>query len=269
MRTRSLHSRFGVEVFDVDLREVTAERYYPEIRSLFERHSLLMFRNQQMDEQVHNNVASLFGPLEDRLADKDRTEPRERPPVPVLSNAADDGNGLHAASSLHVLNLVGNQQWHTDITFLHTPALINLITAYVMPSSGGETELVSTRAAWRDLPESLKSRVRDAVFLHSVLPSRLRVDPALVQLDVVNSHSSQAWNAIWPNPVTGEEALYIAGHVYGVRGMPPREAETFVSELIEFCTQPEYVYTHRWRPGDVLIMGRTRHHASWPSLALR
>lgn len=195
MQTRSLHPRFGIEVFDLDLREVTAERYYPKIRSLFEHHSLLLFRNQQMDEDVQNNFASLFGPLEDRLADTAGTQPRKRPPVPILSNKAADRGGLHAANSLHVLNLIGNQQWHTDSTFLHAPALINLITAYVVPSSGGETELVSTRAAWQDLPESRKSRVRDEVFLHSVLPSRIRVDPALLRLEEMSRYSSQAWNA--------------------------------------------------------------------------
>ena len=56
-------------MFDIDLRKVSAERHYPEIRSLFEQHSLLRFRDQQMDEAVHNDFASLFGPLEDRLTD--------------------------------------------------------------------------------------------------------------------------------------------------------------------------------------------------------
>ena len=101
----------------------------------------------------------------------------------------------------------------------------------------------------------------------ALLPSRIRVDPALLRLEEMNCYSSQAWNAIWPNPATGEEALYIAGHVYGVRGMPPDEAETFVRQLIEFSTQPEYVYAHRWYPGDVLVWDEraTMHRGRpWP-----
>ena len=44
MQAFGLHPDFGVEVRDVDLRTVTADRLYPEIRELFERHSLLLFR---------------------------------------------------------------------------------------------------------------------------------------------------------------------------------------------------------------------------------
>ena len=267
MDTVPLHPLFGVEVRGIDLRDVTAERHYPELRALFERHSLLLFRDQAMGAKVQNDFALLFGPLEDRVADAARTEPRRRPPVPKLSNRNKGGKGLRAADSLQVLNLIANQQWHTDSTFLHTPALINVITAHVVPSAGGETELVSTRAAWADLPDALKRLVEDAVFLHSVLPSRVRTDPGLLQLPEVNRYQSQAWRAVWPNPVTGEKSLYIAGHVYGVRGMRRAEAEAFVAQLIAFCTRPEYVYTHAWRPGDVLVWDEraTMHRGRpWP-----
>ena len=253
MKTSALHPRFGVEIHGVDLREVTAEHHYPEIRELFERHSLLLFRDQQMGEDTHNEFAALFGPLEDRDADTARTAPRRRPPVPKLSNRAEDGAGVKPTKSLDVLNLIANQQWHTDSTFLHTPALINVITAHVVPSLGGETEIASTRAAWQDLPDTLKHRAEAAVFLHSVQPSRIRTDPELMSLEVVSRYQSQAWRAVWPNPVTGETALYIAGHVYAVRGMDEAAGEALVDELMAFCTRPEYVYSHRWRPGDVLV----------------
>ncbi len=265
MKTSPLHPRFGVEIAGVDLREVTATCHYPEIRALFEQHSLLLFRDQHLDEAAQNDLALLFGPLEDRLADTARTPPRARPSIPRLSNRED--GALLPADSLDVLNLIANQQWHTASTFLNTPALINLITAHVVPSRGGETELVSTRAAFVDLPADLRARVADAVFLHSVLPSRLRVDPDLLALEQVARYGCQAWQALWPNPVTGLPALYIAGHVYGVRGMAPAEAEAFVAELLTFCTRPKYVYSHAWRSGDVLIWDEraTMHRGRpWP-----
>jgi len=219
MDTRPLHHRFGVEITGVDLRDVSAERHFPEIRALFEKHSLLLFKNQDMDSDVHNDFALLFGPLEDRVADAACTEPRVRPPVPKLSNLKNSGEATMDANSPQVLNLIANQFWHTDSTFLRTPALINAITAYVVPSTGGETEIVSTRAAWQDLPQALKARAEETVFLHSVLPSRMDTDQRLLELPEVNRYQGQAWRAIWPNPVTGEKALYIANHIYGARGV--------------------------------------------------
>ena len=63
MQASCLHPDFGVEVRHVDLRTVTADHLYPEIRELFERHSLLLFRDQDLDEPAHRALAELFGPL--------------------------------------------------------------------------------------------------------------------------------------------------------------------------------------------------------------
>ena len=56
LETRPLQPRFGVEILDIDIRDVTADHLYAEIRELFEEHSLLLFRNQQMDEDTQNYV---------------------------------------------------------------------------------------------------------------------------------------------------------------------------------------------------------------------
>ncbi len=71
MQTQPLHDRFGVEIADVDLREVAAGNY-PAIRALFDRHSLLLFKGQSLDDEAHMDLVSLFGPLEDRVADASR-----------------------------------------------------------------------------------------------------------------------------------------------------------------------------------------------------
>ena len=64
----SLHPDFGVEVHDVDMREVTPTHLYPALRAAFEEHSLLLFRGQSLDDGAHLRFASLWGPIEDRAA---------------------------------------------------------------------------------------------------------------------------------------------------------------------------------------------------------
>ena len=267
MKTTSLHPRFGLEVHDVDLREVTATSGYPEIRQAFEHHSLLLFRGQELDDEQHNDFAVLFGPLEDRPADVAGGSPRDRPPLPKLTNLDEDGAGLVKESSFKVLNLKANQFWHTDSTFLHTPALANVMAARVVPSSGGETELASTRAAWQDIPASLRARAQDAVILHRLGHSRRRVDASLATQDWITQYDDQAWRAVWPNPVTGEGALYVASHSFGVRGLSETDGQTFIDELIDWCTQSRYVYSHSWQVGDVLVWDEraTLHRGRpWP-----
>ena len=72
-------------------------------------------------------------------------------------------------------------------------------------------------------------------------------------MPMFNKWPEQQWPAVWKNPTNGSEAVYVASHVLGVVGMDQDAADRIVDELIEECTQPEYVYSHKWTPGDVLI----------------
>ena len=248
MRLSPLHPRFGVEVHGIDLTQVTAEAGYPAIREAFEAHSLLLFRDQRLDDTAHLALGALFGPIEDRSQGKNGPKST----MDNVTNRLADG-AIAAAEGLHTLNLTANQLWHTDSTFLPVPALANILAARVLSSEGGETEFASTRTAWQDLPESLKARVRKAVLHHRFAHSRAKISPELAKQEQFTKWADQAWKAIWPNPVNGEDALYIASHAYAVEGMPEAEGQALIDELIDFATRPGCVYTHAWRPGDVLI----------------
>lgn len=102
------------------------------------------------------------------------------------------------------------------------------------------------------MPIELKSRAREAVIRHR---------------HVTLLWPDQAWRAFWPNPVSGEEALYIASHAHAVKGMSKAKGQALINELIDWATQDHYVYTHRWQPGDVLVWDEraTLHRGRpWP-----
>jgi alpha-ketoglutarate-dependent 2,4-dichlorophenoxyacetate dioxygenase len=63
----------------------------------------------------------------------------------------------------------------------------------------------------------------------------------------------QPWKAVWTNPANGAQALYIASHSVRIEGLDEAQSAGLIDEIIAFCTQPEYVYSHKWQPGDVLI----------------
>jgi alpha-ketoglutarate-dependent 2,4-dichlorophenoxyacetate dioxygenase len=256
-----LHPDFGVEVHGVDMREVTPTHLYPALRAAFEEHSLLLVRGQSLDDAAHLRFGALFGPVEDRSYGAMGDTPR----MANVSNLRDDGS-VAPPDDLLTLDLMGNQLWHTDSIFLPVPALANVLAARVLSSSGGETQLCSTRAAWRDVPDELRTRVDGAVFRHRLAHSRRDLSPVLVERHRAR-FPDQAWKSVWVNPVNGMGALYLASHTFGVDGLPAEEAQCLVDELIRFCTQPERVYTHRWLPGDVLVWDEraTLHRGRpWP-----
>jgi alpha-ketoglutarate-dependent 2,4-dichlorophenoxyacetate dioxygenase len=262
LRTTPLHPRFGVEIHEVDLSRVTAAEGYPAIRQAFETHSLLLFRDQQLDDRAHLALGALFGPIEDRSQGKDGPDPKVSP----VSNRREDDT-LAPEDDRRTLNLMANQLWHTDSTFLPVPALANILAARVLSTRGGETEFVSTRAAWHDLPDDLKARAKNAVFRHRYAHSRGKISAALAKEEFFTKWPDQAWRAVWRNPVNGEDALYIASHAYAVEGMAEAEGQRLIDELTAFATRPGSVYTHAWRQGDVLIWDEraTLHRGRpWP-----
>ena len=38
-----------------------------------------------------------------------------------------------------------------------------------------------------------------------------------------------------------------------VVGMPQDEGAALLGELLEHATQPQFIYTHRWQPGDLVM----------------
>jgi len=63
---------------------------------------------------------------------------------------------------------------------------------------------------------------------------------------------------------SGRKALYIGAHASHIVGRSVDEGRTLLEELYDFATQPKYVYSHVWRPGDLLIWDNrcTMHRAA-------
>jgi alpha-ketoglutarate-dependent 2,4-dichlorophenoxyacetate dioxygenase len=245
-----LNPLFGVEVAGIDLMDVTGDTLFGDIRALFEEHSALLFRAQDLTPDKHLELATLFGPIEDRQADE--RKPGEAFVIPEVSNVLEDGT-TSGEMDLKTLNLKANFLWHSDSTFLPVPALVNILVARIVTETGGATELASTRAAWAEMPPALKARIEGRGIRHRYSHSRKKISEELSRLPMFNKWPDQHWNAVWTNPVNGREALYLASHAFAVDGYDEAQGEALIAELTEFCTQPRYVYSHVWREGDVLL----------------
>ena len=142
-----------------------------------------------------------------------------------------------------------------------------MLQAHVVPSADGETEFVSTRAGWRHLNPELKKTAHSVFLWHLYSHSRARIDAELAKQETFTQWDDQLWRAVWPNPVNGELALYIASHAFAVDGMPQTEGTKLIDRLIAEVTQEHAVYRHCWVPGDVIVWDEraTLHRGRpWP-----
>ncbi len=249
MKTAELHPAFGVTVTDVSLNALT-DAQFDDIRALFEAHSLLLFPGQDLTDDSHIALANRFGPIEDRGTADLKRGPAFK--VPVVSNIRKDGS-VTGEMDMHTLNLKANMLWHADSTFLPIPALVNILTARVVTETGGNTEFASGRAAFAALPADMQEKLRGLSFWHHLSHSRAQISPELAKEEQFHKWPAQHWRAVWRNPVNGAEAIYVASHAYAVEGMGEEEGTALLVDLLDHLSQPQFVYSHKWREGDVLI----------------
>lgn len=254
---------FGVELRDIALVDVAAsDMAYRSVRAAFEEHSVLLFRDQQITDDVQAAFSRAFGPLERvKLGSEGAGTFYSR-----LHNIALDGS-LVPETHRQALTARANQLWHTDSSFKRTPALASVLSARVVPRHGGDTELASTREAWRRLSPAMQSRLRNAVVTHAYAYSRDQIDAELMTAAEREALPPVRWRMTWRNPVNGRIALYIASHAYAVEGLGDDQARALLDDLMAEATRPEFTYLHHWRPGDVLMWDNraTMHRGRpWP-----
>ena len=239
---------FGVEVRGASLLDVATDaEAYKAVRAAFEEHSLLVFRDQDIADDVQAAYSRAFGPLE-------LTKVSSLGQNSFYSRLTNNMKGkIVPPDHRQILVAKANALWHTDSSFKKTPALASVLTARVLPGDGGETEFTSTRLAWERLPQDLRDRLKDAVATHSYANSRDQIHPDLANAEERKALPPVRWRLNWRNPTNDRRALYVASHAYAIDGMDDRDARQLLAQLLDEATRREFVYSHKWRQGDAVM----------------
>jgi alpha-ketoglutarate-dependent 2,4-dichlorophenoxyacetate dioxygenase len=241
---------FGVQIRGIGLQDVVeSDAACRVVRAMFEEHSVLLFRNQKVTDDLQLAFSKRFGPLENptpgTLADSTY--------FTVLTNIDPVSGALVPPDHKESLRAKANQLWHTDSSFKQTPALASILSARAIPPTGGETEFASTRLAWDRLPADRRAQFADAFAWHSYAHSRSKIDPGLASAREKNALPPAHWRMRWRNPANGRDALYVASHTYAIDGMSDTDAQSCIDELITYISMPGCTFEHRWKAGDVIM----------------
>jgi alpha-ketoglutarate-dependent 2,4-dichlorophenoxyacetate dioxygenase len=250
LQTRPLQSCFGVELVGVDVRKVD-EALFAEIVEAFEEHSVLLFRGQQIGDEEQIAFTRRFGPLETTIRTINSVA-KVAPEISYLANVDAEDRLIPRGDKRNLFN-AGNQMWHSDSSFKRVPAHASLLAAREVPPEGGETEFASMRVGYERLPEATKQFLEGKVAIHSFVYSRGLVSDGLMPPDHAAQVPPVPQALVRANPRNGRKAFFVGSHACEIVGMPTDEARTLLRQLLDLATQPEIVYTHRWRPGDMVM----------------
>ena len=255
---------FGAELRGVRLADVASDdAAYAAVRAAFEEHSVLVFRGQEVTDELQLAFSRRFGPPEVTKVGSQGTGSH----FVILSTIGPDGKVVPPDHRLSLRNKA-NQLWHTDASFKPVPALTSILSARIIPANGGETEYVSTRLAFERLAPGLRNQLQNSFAWHDYAHSRGQIAPDLASPEERAALPPQCWRMVWKNPVNGRSAIYLASHAYGIEGMEKAAGEKLIDELMAFATAPRTSYLHQWRKGDVVMWDNraTMHRGRpWPA----
>jgi alpha-ketoglutarate-dependent 2,4-dichlorophenoxyacetate dioxygenase len=267
LSAKPLHPLFAAELSGVDLRHEFDAAGIRAITRAMDRFAVCVVPHETpLTDEQHITFSARLGPIERRpilkiAGAKGLRIPRHE--IIDQSNLDEDGR-IFKEDDRRLMYKRANRLWHTDISFHPVRATYSLLSAHVVPPGGADTEFADTRAAYDALPEATKSRIEGLVAEHSYWYSRVLAGGPEPTDEERQSRPPAHQRLVHVHPTSKRKALYIASHASHIVGWPVAEGRELLRELMEFATQPRFVFRHRWRVGDVVIWDNlaTMHRAT-------
>ena len=248
MRIAPFSAPLGAEVHGLDAAAPLNDAADDELVAALETHLVLLLRDQRLDDPALIRFSERFGTL-----DPPGPNPYGAPFLPahpeinVISNVVEGGRPIGNLGA-------GEAIWHADMTYIDRPPKAALLYAIETPKGQGDTYFANQYAAFEALPERLARRIAGRTIVHDSAHNSAgmlrkgRVTPA----DPTRTEGAR--HPIVRRDAQGRQALFLGRrpHAY-VDGLPLAESEQLLDDLWAHAAQPEFVWSHQWRPGDLLI----------------
>lgn len=248
-----LSTALGAQISGVDITRPLSPDQRDAIEQALLTHSVLFFRDQPITPQQQARFAANFGDLHIHPI---YPNVPEQPEVLVLDTAVTD--------------VRDNAVWHTDVTFLPTPALGAVLSAKLLPAYGGDTLWASGIAAYEALSAPMKRLLDGLTATHDFIKS------FPLERFGNSAEALQRWEAarqknpplshpvVRTHPVSGRKSLFVSeGFTTRINELEAVESEVILKLLFAHATRPEFTLRWRWQAHDVAFWDNrvTQHYA--------
>jgi taurine dioxygenase len=238
---RPLSPALGGEITGVDLREPIDDALAAKLLDAWHGHLVILLRNQTLTEDDQVRFAERFGPPARIHTPQFQ---RRHPAVMLISNIREDGKPIGALPD-------GEMNFHTDQCHQERPAMASLLYAIEVPSKGGNTLFANAYRAYETLPADIKRRLEGRKALNAY---DYDTGATIRGAEVPAGAPSYAHPVVRTHPATGRKALYVNRLMTRrIEGLPAEESDALLGFLFDHQEQPQFIYEHVWRPGDILM----------------
>ena len=250
LNVKPILPRFGAEVSGVDITQPLDEATQREILAIQDQWGVTVWRDTGLTDETHVAFSRIFGHLE--LAPRPAGRPARYQHQELFDAGNLDAEGKIITNEMIRLHKKGDRLWHTDSSFMPMRSAYSLLLCHEAPPVDGETWFADTRTAYEDLPQATKDRIENLEADHSIWWSRKQAGYPFTE-EEVEARPSARHPLVHIHAGSGRKTMYIAAHAKDIVGMPKDEGRALLRELIEFATQPKYIFRVRYEPGDMVI----------------
>ena len=236
-------------VVETDKETLLSGERRDDIRALMEERGVIVFPEINLSDEEQIAFTHTLGTFAHEEGEAIFSKDGEDSVYPITMDASINPNADY---------LKGAFYWHIDGTMSKVPILGSIMSSRSLSKEGGETEFCNTYAAYKDLPEDEKTAIEGIEVDHAMWRSQLYYDPEIAyeKLKALQARGSNRLPLVWKHE-SGRKSLVLGCTALQVVGMDITESEALLVRLRDWATQPQFVYRHHWKLGDMVIWDNT------------
>ncbi len=238
---------FGAEITGASSSDLVDPAAAEGCRAALDKHGVVIYRDLHITDEHLVAFTRLLG-------DPVMSRTREHRLGEIETITLDPSKTDAALASIRK----GNFHWHIDGATLQVPQKATLLSAREVDSAGGDTEFANTFLAYEALPEKEKQRLEGLHVRHSFSAAQLLANPkpSKTERAAWARVRDQIHPLVWTRR-NGRKSLLIGATADHIVGVPVDWGRALLTRLLDWATQPQFTYQHRWHRGDLVIWDNT------------
>ena len=243
LQIRRTAGALGAEIGGVDLSKPLADDTIAAIRQALVEHQVIFFRDQDLTPAQQVAFGRRFGPL------------NIHPFVAGMAGQPEVMEIIKEPSDR--INFGGG--WHSDMSFLETPAIGSILYAVELPEWGGDTLFASQAAAFDALSPGLKATLEGLNAVHSASREYSSSGASAQKrgsMNVAAEADGYVGEYVHPmvlvHPESGRKALYVnPAFTLRIEGWKTSESKALLDYLFNHCRYEAFTTRFAWAKGSV------------------
>ena len=253
LHVKNTEASFGAFVTGVDLTRELSSDLVAELRSLWLKHKVLVFPEQQMNDYDLERFSLYFGEFGED---------------PFLGHIDGHQNIAAIQRNADETTPIFAENLHSDWSFLDVPPAGTCLFGITIPPMGGNTVFADQVAAYENLPDNLRDKADSLVAIHSAekgyapdgkfgaSDQTKGRSMKIITNDLARRQTEHPF--VRTHHETGQKALFSsAAYIQGFVGFDRQESQELLDMFYEYQSAKQVLYSHKWS-ADMLVIWDNR-----------